>query len=470
MPSLLDAALATPGSPQYHGRFRSITSLPGSRNLVNDLAAKSSTQSPAAVDTRQNRRSFLHTTSAATVAGSVAALSAPMAHASVDDVIKVGLIGCGGRGNSAAKNAMNADPNARLTALCDLFPDRLERASQVLTRQLGPQYDVPPDQTFSGFDGYKQLLQTDIDVVLLCTPPHFRPAQLQASIDAGKHVFCEKPVAVDPVGVRRVLDTSRIAKEKDLSIVSGLCWRYDYGVRETMQRILDGQIGDVTAIQENYLTGPLWHRGRKDDWSEMEYQCRNWMYFTWLSGDHIVEQHIHSLDKALWLMGDQPPARCVGLGGREVRTAEKWGNIFDHFAICYEWENGVKTFAYTRQMRGCKNQTEDFVIGSKGRAQVLAHRLQGATNWEYKGPKPSMYDVEHQELFAGIRKGEHINNGEYMSYSTLMAIMGREACYTGQEITLKAALDSDMDLSPASYEWGDVPVPSVAIPGETKFA
>jgi predicted dehydrogenase len=307
--------------------------------------------------------------------------------------------------------------------------------------------------------------------VLLCTPPHFRPAQLEAAIAAGKHVFCEKPVAVDGPGVRSVLETVEQARKKNLSIVSGLCWRYDYGVKETMKRILGGEVGEILSIQENYLTGPLWHRGREANWSEMEYQIRNWLYFTWLSGDHIVEQHIHSLDKALWLMHDQPPAKCFGLGGRQVRVDEQWGHIYDHFAVCYEWANGVKTFAYTRQMPNCFNEVEDFVIGTEGSARVLANTVQGKKgNWTYSGDKPSMYDVEHQELFAGLRSGNIINNGIYMSYSTLLAIMGREACYTGQEISWEQALHSQSSLTPEKYHWGDVQIPTVAVPGETKFS
>ena len=219
-------------------------------------------------------------------------------------------------------------------------------------------------------------MDTDIDVVLLCTTPHFRPVQLRAAVEAGKHVFCEKPVAVDGPGVRDVLATSKMAAEKGLNLVSGLCWRYDLGVLETMQRIQDGAIGDIRSIQENYLTGTLWHRGQDPSWSEMEYQMRNWLYFTWLSGDHIVEQHIHSLDKALWLNGDVPPARAFGLGGRQVRTDDKWGNIYDHFAVCYEWESGVKAFAYTRQMSGCYNNVDDYVLGTKGSAVILRNTIE----------------------------------------------------------------------------------------------
>lgn len=412
-----------------------------------------------------NRRTFIKGTSSALLVGGTLALSRA-AHASDDDTIKVGLIGCGGRGKSAAGNAMNADPNAKLVALCEIFPDRLENAKRDLSRSLKNRYAVTDDRCFSGFDGYKKLIESDVDVVLLCTPPHFRPAQLRAAIEAGKHVFCEKPVAVDATGVRHVLETVQLAKKRDLSLVSGLCWRYDHAVRETMQRIFDGAIGDIVAIQENYLTGTLWNRPRQPDWSEMENQIRNWLYYTWLSGDHIVEQHIHSLDKALWLMGDQPPAKCFGLGGRQVRTDPKYGHAFDHFAVCYEWENGVKTYAYTRQMKDCFNDVDDYVLGTKGRAAVLRHEIKGETNWSYpRRRNPSMYDVEHQELFAGIRSGNHINNGIYMSYSTMMAIMGREACYTGSEITWDDAINSNQDLSPTHYEWGEIQMPQVAMPG-----
>jgi predicted dehydrogenase len=309
-------------------------------------------------------------------------------------------------------------------------------------------------------------------VVLLCTPPHFRPEHLKAAVAAGKHIFCEKPVAVDPVGVRSVLESCADAKKRNLSVVSGLCWRYDLGVRETMRKIKEEKaIGDIVAIQENYLTGTLWHRGHDPAWSEMEYQMRNWLYYTWLSGDHIVEQHIHSLDKSLWLMDDVPPARCFGLGGRQVRTGEDWGHIYDHFAVCYEWANGVKVYSYTRQMKGCQGDVDDYVLGTKGQSKLLKHTVSaGGEEWKYRGPKPSMYEVEHRELYESIRAGMQINNGEYMSYSTLMAIIGREACYTGETIEWDQAMQSTQRLGPEKYEWGPVETPPVAMPGETKFA
>jgi predicted dehydrogenase len=271
--------------------------------------------------------------------------------------------------------------------------------------------------------------------------------------------------------VRHVLESVELARQKSLNLVSGLCWRYDYGVRETMKQIQNGMIGDIIAIQENYLAQPLWHRGRKPEWTEMEYQMRNWMYFTWLSGDHNVEQHIHSLDKAMWLMGDKPPKQAFGLGGRQVRTGEQWGNIYDHHAVCYEWDNGVKCFAYTRQMPGCFNDTEDYVLGTKGRASILKHEIvAGDTKWKYRGEKPSMYRVEHVELFDAIRNGTPINNGIYMSQSTLFAIMGRMATYTGQNITWEMALNSKEDLTPPKLALGDTPVPAVPMPGTTKFS
>jgi predicted dehydrogenase len=252
--------------------------------------------------------------------------------------------------------------------------------------------------------------------------------------------------------------------------VSGLCWRYDYGVRETMKRVLDGAIGDIVAIHENYLTGGLWHHGRQPGWSDMEWQIRNWLYFTWLSGDHNVEQHIHSLDKGCWAMHDEPPLRATGLGGRQVRTDPKYGNIFDHHAVVYEYPNDVKMFAFTRQQDGCSNDTNDYFIGTKGRANILRNVITGETTWRYDGPKPSMYQVEHNELFAAIRAGNPINNGRYMALSTMVAILGRMVTYTGKTITWDQAFNSKEDLTPPSYEFGPLPVPPVAMPGVTQFA
>jgi myo-inositol 2-dehydrogenase / D-chiro-inositol 1-dehydrogenase len=416
------------------------------------------------------RRTFLKQSTLALVGGTLGATLGPArsVHAAGSDLLKVGLIGCGGRGNGAAVNAMGADQNVCLTALADLFPDKVKRAQQVLQAELNDQYQVPDEQCFHGFDAYQQLIDTDVDVVLLATPPHYRPQQLRAAVDAGKHIFCEKPVAVDSVGVRDVLETTEAAQKKGLTLVSGLCWRYDFGVRETIGRIKDGAIGDIVAIHENYLTGPLWSRPREPDWSDMEFQNRNWYYYTWLSGDHIVEQFVHSLDKALWLMDDQPPKSCFGLGGRQVRIDPIYGNAYDHFAVCYEWPNDVKVFAYTRQMAHCHNDVEDYVLGTRGRAQVLTNNACGSINGElvFTGDKPrSMYDQEHVELFAAIRAGKPINDGRFTALSTMMAILGREACYTGRLVKWDEEIASAVRLGPTEYQWGDAPKAPVAMPG-----
>ncbi len=397
------------------------------------------------------------------------------AHASVDDTIKVGLIGCGGRGTGAAGQALNADKGTKLVAIGDAFPDHIERSLRNLRTQFESQpgkIDVPPDRCFTGFDAYKQVLGAGVDVVILTTPPHFRPIHLKAAVEAGKHIFCEKPVAVDAPGIRSVLATAEEARKKDLCIVSGLCWRYDYPRRAVVQKIHDGAIGDVRAIHTTYLTGLLWFFPRKPEWSEMEFQMRNWLYFTWLSGDHIVEQHIHSLDKAAWVMHDEPPVSAVGIGGRQVRTGEQFGNIYDHHAVTYEYANGVKVFSYCRQMKDCEMDVSDHVIGTKGIAHLMKNprpEIEGAENWQYSGPKSDMYQVEHDELFAAIRAGKRIDNSQYMAKSSMMAIMGRMATYTGQKITWADAMASKENLSPAKYEWGDIPVPTVAMPGVTKF-
>ena len=228
---------------------------------------------------------------------------------------------------------------------------------------------MPSERCFIGFDAYRKVIASGVDVVILTEPPHFRPDHLKAAIEAGKHVFCEKPVAVDAPGVRSVLATCEKAKEKNLSIVSGLCWRYHPGVRETMKRVLDGAIGEILAIQETYLAGTLWERPRQKEWTEMEFQMRNWYYFTWLSGDHNVEQHVHSLDKALWAMHDEPPLCTWGLGGRQVRTEAKFGDIYDHHAVAYEYPKGVTVYAYTRQQAGCPIDVSDIFHGTKGRRE-----------------------------------------------------------------------------------------------------
>ncbi|MFN0050711.1 MAG: Gfo/Idh/MocA family protein [Planctomycetales bacterium] len=416
------------------------------------------------------RRGFLQSTAAT-------ALAAPLVlpkfvHAAGSDLLRVGLVGCGGRGTGAAAQALRADPNVRLTALADAFPDHLERSLAELLQdeEIAAMIDVPPERRFVGFDAYAQLLASGVDVVLLATPPHFRPRHLRSAIEAGKHVFAEKPVAVDAPGVRSVLESCRLAQAKGLSVVSGLCLRYSEGFREAVARILDGAIGEIVALQANDYRGPIWDKQRRPEWSDMEWQMRNWYYYTWLSGDFNVEQHVHFLDVCAWLAGDRYPARATGTGGRQARTGPEFGHIYDHFAVTYEYSDGPRLYSTCRQIAGCSNDMSVQVLGTKGRAHISERKLSIESNdpsrsWIHRGKDNNFYQTEHDELFASIRQGKPLNNGDYMAHSTLLAIQGRMSAYTGKTITWEQALASTEDLTPPNYEWGALPEPRVAIPG-----
>ena len=421
-----------------------------------------------------SRRDALKTT-AATVGGAMAAsLNSGLFAAQGTETLKVGLVGCGGRGGGAAVNALSADPHTRLVALGDAFGNRLESKLTALKKSdVGDRVDVVPEMRFSGFDNFKHVAD-NVDVVLLATPPHFRPQHLRYAVEAGKHVFVEKPVAVDAPGIRSVLQSCEMAAKKNLSIVSGLCWRYHRGMRETFARVHDGTIGEITAMQCSYNSGGVWDpRVTRDKCkSEMEYQMRNWYYYTWLSGDFNVEQHVHSLDKMGWAMQDKPPIHASGSGGRQQRTEAKYGNIFDHFNIVYEYENGVKAFARCRHFRGCANDVTDHIFGTKGRVDVMRHRIYdmaGKEVWRFKGRSKSMYQVEHDEFFASIRSGKPINNGDYMSKSSMLGIMGRTTAYTGKQLSWDQMMNSKLSLKPPKYDFGELKMRPVAIPGVTPF-
>jgi myo-inositol 2-dehydrogenase/D-chiro-inositol 1-dehydrogenase len=419
-----------------------------------------------------HRRDFLKTTAAS--ASVLALASAPLVHADSNDTIRVGLIGCGQRGTGAAEQALLADRNAKLWAMGDTFRDRLDSSLTTLRNRPAVRGKISVQgRCFTGFNAYQDVINSGVHVVLLCSPPGFRPQHLRAAVAANKHIFAEKPVAVDAPGVRTVLAACQDARQRNLSIVSGLCYRYDPPKRELMRRIHDGGVGQILALHTTFNTGGLWMHPRQPAWSDMEWQVRNWLYFTWLSGDHNVEQHVHSLDKMAWAMNNQYPESCVGLGGRQVRSGAEYGHIFDHHAVVYNYPNGVKCFSYCRQHEGVANEVTDFVIGTTGKATVMRHIIhnhKGVESWRYQGAQPSMYQVEHNELFASIRAGQPINNGEYMCKSTLMGIMGRMATYTGRVITWQQALQSQEDLMPPRLEWGALPVAPVARPGITQFS
>lgn len=423
------------------------------------------------------RRDFLKGSTAALVAGTLAGqlAIAPRVFAAGSDILKIGLIGCGGRGTGAASQALHADPHVQLTALGDAFADKVEFSlSNLKSSDVGEKVTVASDHKFVGFDAYKQVIDSGVDVVILATPPHFRPAHLRYAVENGKHSFVEKPVAVDGPGARDLFATCELAKQKNLAIVSGLCWRYHPGMRATFAKVLDGAIGEIIAIQATYLTQTLKKFPRQPGWTDMEFQMRNWNGFTWLSGDFNVEQHVHSLDKVAWVMRDQPPVQCTGVGGRQARTGDESGNVYDHFSVVYEYANGLKAFCTCRQMDGCVNDVNDHFFGTKGTCHTIDNEITagGKTTWKFragKGEAVDMYQAEHNELFASIRSGKPINNGEYMTKSTLMAIMGRMSAYTGKIVTWEQALASKEVQGPASYVWGDTPTPPIAVPGVTQF-
>ena len=391
------------------------------------------------------------------------------------DTLRVGLIGCGGRGSGAASQALHADPNVVLTAMGDAFEDQLQKSLQSLKKDCGDKVKVTPETSFVGLDAYQKVINSGVDVVLLATPPGFRPVHLKAAIDAGKHVFCEKPMATDAPGVRSVLESVKAAKDKNLSLVAGFCWRYEPARREFYKLVHDGAIGDLRAVYATYYTGPVKPMPAPSERAagvgDLEWQMRNWYNFTWLSGDGYVEQACHSVDKVAWALKDQSPLKAVAVGGRQ--TPNNQGNIFDHMFVVYEFPDEVRAFVGQRQVADTYSENSDYLMGATGVGKIQgwsAPLIKGKENWRYKGPKTDMYQNEHNELFASIRSGKPINDGERMAHSTLMGLMGRMAAYTGQEITWEQAMNSQEKLVPEPLDWKmKLDFPPVATPGATKF-
>jgi predicted dehydrogenase len=385
-----------------------------------------------------------------------------------DDELRVGLVGCGGRGTGAAAQALATEGEVRLTAAGDLFADRITTALRHLggdDSAVAARVDVPPERRFTGFDAFEKVLATDVDVVILATPPHFRPAQFDAAITAGKHVFVEKPVAVDGHGVRQVLAAGERAAQRGLSVVCGLQRHHQNGYVEAIRRVHAGAIGDVVAARCYWNMGHLWMHRRRPDWSDMEWQLRNWLYFTWLSGDHIVEQHVHNIDVVNWAKRAHP-VRALGAGGRQVRTDPAYGHIYDHHSVHFEYPDGSWLFSMCRQMPGCADQVSEHLIGSRGRADFAdgSWRIDGDEPWQWRGPDNNPYQTEHDVLFAAIRAGRPVHEARAVAESTLTAVMGRMATYTGRVVTWDEALASPR-LGPETYELGPLPTPPVPMPG-----
>lgn len=415
------------------------------------------TQSGSSVNSQASRRDFLKlsTAGAAAMVGTLPLVRS--VHAAGDDTLKVGLIGCGGRGSGAAANAMNADKNAKLVAMADIFGDQLQKSREELKKLKEGQVAVADDHCFVGFDAYQKVIDSGVDVVLIACASRFHPKYLKAAIDAGKHVFVEKPHSLDPSGIPIVTAACEDAKKKNLNVVSGLCWRYDAGMQETVKRVMDGAIGDIVAIQETYMRSPYRLIPRDPAWSEIEYQYRNWYHFNWLSGDDIAQSLIHSMDKGAWLMHDEPPVSAYGQGGRAASFDRIYGNVFDHHSIVYEYANGVRMYAVGRAQKSCYDEVSDVILGTKGRADLMNYKIDGVTKWKYEGPKESMYDLEHVALFNAIRSGKTINNGTYMVNSSMLAIIGQMVCYSGRKFTWEEALKSKYTVGPADCDFNTQP-------------
>lgn len=386
--------------------------------------------------------------------------------------IRVGVIGCGGRGTGAAANAIDAHPSVKVVALADLFADRLNGSRGYLEGREDASQRVVIDDAhcFTGFDAYQKLVALkDVDYVVLATPPGFRPMHFKAAIDAGKHVFMEKPVAVDPAGIRTVIEAAEKAQAKKLSVVAGTQRRHEASYLALMERVQNGELGDIVGAQCYWNQGGLWVHDRKPEYSDMEWQCRNWLYFCWLSGDHICEQHIHNIDVVNWAKGG-PPVKATGMGGRQVRTDEKYGNIFDHFAIEFEYADGSSCMSMCRQIDGCAGRVEEVLRGTKGTSVSRPGYavMEGASDWRFDAENPNPYEQEHTDLVASMTgEGKYLNEARRVAESTLTAIMGRMSTYTGKQVSWDQAMNSQLDLSPARYEFGDLAVGEVPVPGST---
>jgi predicted dehydrogenase len=426
-----------------------------------------------------DRRDFVKTAAAVGAAGSIAGLAMPVwGAAPAGDRLKVGLIGCGGRGTGAANQAINADPGVMLWSMGDVYEDRLKNSYNGLKNQHGTRVMVDQERQFVGFDAIDKVLESGVDVVILATPPGFRPDHLEKAVAAKKHVFCEKPMATDMPGLRRVMASAKKAKGQGTQLMSGFCWRYSLPERAMYGEINDGALGEIESIHSTYHTGPLGTRARTPEMTDMDFQLRNWQHQNWLSGDIIVEQAVHSVDKMNWAMGNKPPVKATALAGRGLREGPERGDIFDHFAVIYEWENGARGFLTCRQVANCSNDNTDWIAGSKGIGYVngWAPRQSnlkfndGATTFRYKGDTPSMYQNEHNELFKAIRDGELINDGDWMTQSVAMGLMGREAGYSGRTITWDEIMNSQKEIVPTDPKFGPRPAIVIPQPGVYKFS
>lgn len=436
------------------------------------MASESTNQHPS------TRRQFLKASTVVASAAVSGSLGLPSkAHAAGGDTIRVGMIGAGGRNTGAAAQALTADPGTKLVAMCDIFMDRVKAKRDMLKEQKGDQVQVDDDHCFAGFDGYKHVIEAS-DVVVIANAAKFHPLHSYAAIQAGKHVFVEKPHGIDPLGMKLMRKAADLAERKGLSLVSGLQSRFHEGYIETVKRIQDGAIGEILAGEETWLRAPYVIIDRKAGLSELLWQCSTQYHFAWLSGDDVVQTLVHNLDRARWVRGDRTPVKCHGLGGRSSMKDPIYGNVFDHHSVVYEFGDGTPVYAFCRTTTGCHNQNSSVIIGTKGKANVTNCRIEGENAWRWKG-RCNPYQKEHDELLASIRSGQPINNGHYMIDSTMMTIMGQLSCYTGKQVTWDQMLKSDFSYAPLPEDCRDGMEPpvkpnadgrySVPIPGQTEM-
>ncbi len=430
-------------------------------------------------DSRFSRRQFLQTGSSA-LAGAVLLGTLPAGqavHAAGSDLLKIALVGCGGRGSGAADQALKTAGGTKLVALADVLPEKLENGLASLQARHPGKVEVPPERRFTDFDGYKKAIAL-ADVVILATSPGFRPMHLAEAVRQGKHVFMEKPVATDAPGIRQVLAAAEEARKKNLKVGVGFQRRHQASYLETIKRIHDGAVGEIQELRVYWNGGSRDGLERLPGETEMHYQIRNWYYFTWLSGDHIVEQHCHNIDVGNWIKGAHP-VRAQGMGGRQVRNTKRHGQIFDHHFVEFEYADGSRMFSQCRQIPGCWPTVSEHVLGTKGTADLLGrgHAIKGANPWRFdvKQGRKDAYQQEHDDLFNAIRNDKTYNEAEFAAISTMTAILGRMCTYSGQQIEWDDAINSKIELLPKTFGW-DAPPPvlpdangfyPVAMPGQT---
>jgi len=435
-------------------------------------------KSPDSTGNPLTRRDFLKVSSVAASAAAIGSLNiSRSAHAAGSDILKIGMIGCGGRNSGAAVNALSADSGTRLVAMCDVLKERVFAKREEIKKAKGDQVTVDDSHCFFGFDGYKQVIAAS-DVVLIANAAKFHPLHAFSAIEAGKHVFVEKPHGTDPRGVKLMQQACDLAKEKKLCIVSGLHSRFHTGYQETVKRIQDGAIGDVVTIEENFLRAPYGITERKPEHSELQWQVSTQYHFRWLSGDDVPQSLVHNMDRASWVLGNAVPVKCHGLAGRSTMAEPIYGDVFDHHSVVYEFDKGVRVYALCRTTAGCYDEDSSLIFGSKGKASLKAARIWGETNWRWQG-QCDPYQVEHDKLFAAIRCGQPINCGNYMARSTMITVMGQISCYTGKEVSWEEINASDFYYPPKPEDCrddmepptkpdasGSYPVPQ---PGRTKL-